>query len=231
MVTLPESMDVAPTLPRPMAIYSADPDAGEIVLVYGTLGNGTRRMSRWTPSSREPVVLVGPLGQGFTLQDGTRHLLLLGRGIGTCSLVPAAGLAVRRGVSVTAVDSARSEEALVVGGAYDEIGATRWAVTDADGSSDAIILEKRLIRTFNDTGPEQIAVCGSTRLAELARRLGARWGSRVEVSIEAHMACGLGYCHGCSRGDRTASSETPLVCCDGPTFLLNTRENISGGIK
>jgi len=42
----------------------------------------------------------------------------------------------------------------------------------------------------------------------------------VQVSLEAHMACGLGYCHGCATGTRTADEESPLICRDGPVFRL-----------
>jgi dihydroorotate dehydrogenase electron transfer subunit len=38
------------------------------------------------------------------------------------------------------------------------------------------------------------------------------------VSLEAHMACGLGYCHGCSSGAPGLAEEAPLVCRDGPVF-------------
>jgi len=62
-------------------------------------------------------------------------------------------------------------------------------------------------------------VCGAGVLARLAAELGAFWGVPVQASLEAHMACGLGYCHGCAAPVRTdASVEGPLVCADGPVF-------------
>ena len=93
-------------------------------------------------------------------------------------------------------------------------------MNDSDGSSDPGRLETRLRELLDDAPPALIAACGSARLEALAQRLAGAWGAEVQVALEAHMACGLGYCHGCSTGDRTASSEAPLVCRDGPVFGL-----------
>ncbi|MBO0872611.1 MAG: dihydroorotate oxidase electron transfer subunit, partial [Pseudonocardia sp.] len=59
---------------------------------------------------------------------------------------------------------------------------------------------------------------GSERLARLAAELGGRWRASVQVCLEAHMACGLGYCHGCATS--TGGGPPRLVCRDGPVFRL-----------
>jgi hypothetical protein len=41
------------------------------------------------------------------------------------------------------------------------------------------------------------------------------------VSLEARMACGIGYCHGCSHGAVGESEEAPLVCREGPVFAAS----------
>ena len=35
------------------------------------------------------------------------------------------------------------------------------------------------------------------------------------------MACGIGYCHGCSHGAVGESEEAPLVCREGPVFVAS----------
>jgi dihydroorotate dehydrogenase electron transfer subunit len=52
----------------------------------------------------------------------------------------------------------------------------------------------------------------------LATEVARASGASVQVSIEARMACGLGFCHGCATGIVGASEESPLVCVDGPVF-------------
>lgn len=216
MATVEPGGDTAQTLPRPMAIARADGDAVEFV--YGVAGRGTERLTRTAVG--DVTTVVGPLGQPFTLADETTSLLVLGRGIGSCSLTTLVDLAASRGVAVTALDSARSDDLLVGARYFERSGARTLRVDDVSGSSSVTHVEELVREACRGTLPQQIATCGSTRLVRLAERLGAEWHARLEVSIEAHMACGIGYCHGCARGTQSATAESPLVCKDGPVFHL-----------
>lgn len=216
MLTIARPGDWAPVLPRPMAIFGSDPAAGTIDVVYRIVGEGTSRMTRWRPG--EAMVTVGPLGRGFVIDDAMRRIVLLGRGIGTCSLTALAQDASARGVSVTAVASARYAGALIGPDDYRAMGVDEvLAVVDTDGTSAIEPLAARLAAICAD-GLDELFVCGSARLLALAADLADRHGAGVQVSLEAHMACGLGFCHGCAAGRPGLPHETPLVCADGPVF-------------
>jgi dihydroorotate dehydrogenase electron transfer subunit len=217
MITVTRSVSEGPVLPRPMAIYDADRATGRIEIVYSVVGVGTRALT--TFGVGDTVGVVGPLGRGFHPPAG--DVLLLGRGIGICSLTPLAALANDDAV-VTAVASGRHPGAILGREVYQAHGVRLLAVHDADGSSAPDRLATRLQDLLDTAPPALIAACGSARLEALALRLAARWGSDVQVALEAHMACGLGYCHGCSTGDRSAAAEAPLICRDGPVFRLRT---------
>jgi dihydroorotate dehydrogenase electron transfer subunit len=206
----------APVLPRPMAIFARDRLAGTIDVVYRIVGEGTRRMATWEAGAR--IVAVGPLGRGFVLPGTARRIILLGRGIGTCSLTMLAADAVATGIAVTAVTSARDRAAIVGSDYYDSIGVeTILEVVDEDGTSQPAALRTRL-EDACAAGVDEIFVCGSSRLLALAADLGDRFGAGVQVSLEAHMACGIGYCHGCAAGRIGSPRETALICADGPVF-------------
>jgi dihydroorotate dehydrogenase electron transfer subunit len=222
MMTIARQDELAPVLPRPMAIYALDATAGTVDVVYRTVGTGTHRMATWRAG--EPMTIVGPLGRGFTIPPRARSILLLGRGIGNCSLTTIVPEAVGRGIRVSVVVSARDPGALVGGDTCREAGAADvLEVVDSDGSSD-------LASVLDALGPKATShdayyVCGSHRLLELAAGLAHDAGrggpadhAEVQVSLEAHMACGLGYCHGCAAGRPGLPAETPLVCRDGPVF-------------
>ncbi|MFC5746270.1 hypothetical protein [Actinomadura rugatobispora] len=227
MVTIPDATGTRAVLPRPMAIHRRLPGEGCVDIVYGVQGAGTRAMTGTGIGTR--VQIVGPLGVGFALSPDTTGLLLVGRGIGVCSVTTSAEDAVRAGVEVTAVVSGRGPDALVGSGDHRELGVRRLIeVTDRDGSSAPDALAARLRRTLDAAPPQQIFTCGSERLAEMCARLADRWGARVQVSLEAHMACGLGYCHGCATAARTAADESPLICADGPVFELRPAERAHG---
>lgn len=218
MLTVARDDDSSPVLPRPMAIYGWDRAAGQIEIVYRVVGDGTRRLRRWSRGER--LATVGPLGRGFGLPVSARRIVLLGRGIGTCSLTALAGAATARGIAVIALVSARSPDALVGGEAYRAAGALEVReVVDSDGSSGLGPVGAWLAERCR-AGIDEIYTCGSDRLLRLAAYTAQTPGTGVQVSLEAHMACGLGFCHGCASGHPGLAEESPLVCRDGPVFGL-----------
>lgn len=233
MLTIARPDELAPVLPRPMAIYSVNPEAGTVDVVYRTVGTGTQRMATWL--SGERMTTVGPLGRGFTIPRNARSILVMGRGIGVCSITSLVHDATELGVEVTVVLSARNRDALVGLDTCCEAGAAVIEVTDDDGSSDP----GRLARRLGHAGHTHDAyyVCGSHRLLELATRLAhhpvrgsTATHAEVQVSLEAHMACGLGFCHGCAAGRPGLPAETPLVCRDGPVFRWARTERLEAAL-
>ncbi|OZM79472.1 dihydroorotate oxidase electron transfer subunit [Pseudonocardia sp. MH-G8] len=219
MLTAAKGHAGGPVLPRPMAIYSWDAGEGVIDILYAVVGDGTRALATFTPGER--MVVVGPLGRGFDIQPDTGKVLLVGRGIGTCSLTGVAQELAGGPAEVVAVTSGRDAGAVIGADLFRTHGAAAVrAVTDAEGSSGVERLRADLCRELDEHPPQQILTCGSDRLARLSAELGARWGATVQVSVEAHMACGLGYCHGCATGPLDGPLESPLVCRDGPVFRL-----------
>lgn len=204
-------------LPRPMAVADRNEARGSIDIVYGTHGWGTRQMAEIRTG--DELTVVGPLGNGFWLDPGTRHLLVVGRGIGLCSLSLLAVAASKQGVAVSAVLSARHPEANVLVPFFEALPHTQVLVAlDTDGSSAPETLGPRLKALLDDAPAEQIATCGSRRLLRMSAGLAGRTGASLQVAMEAHMACGMGYCHGCSAWVLGADQEGPLVCRDGPVF-------------
>lgn len=221
MLTIARADELAPVLPRPMAIYGVDRATGTVDIVYRTVGSGTHRMATWRPS--EVMTTVGPLGRGFTIPRTARSILVFGRGIGACSITTLVEEAVGRGIEATVVISGRDRNALVGGDTCRDAGAAVIEVVDSDGSSDPARLARRLGHAGH--AHDAYYVCGSHRLVELAARLAhhpvrgsSATHAEVQVSLEAHMACGLGFCHGCAAGRPGLPAETPLVCRDGPVF-------------
>lgn len=219
MVTPTRSGESWPVLPRPMAIYTTDPAQGTVTILYGAVGGGTRHLT--TFGAGETLITVGPLGRAFEIAPDVRSLLLLGRGIGICSLTMLGSVALQRGVSVLALSSGRSPQAIVGRDHYGAAGIGSYEVYDSNGSSHPGAVGHWLTQHYASGPPGMVAVCGSSRLISLAAALGDAWDADVQVALEAHMACGLGYCHGCSTSQPGAITESPLVCRDGPVFRLN----------
>ena len=237
MITVPPAEGERILLPRPMAIHRRHPEQGTVEVIYGVAGRGTTALV--DVAVGESLLVTGPLGRGFEFPDATepdaagpdaaaraaaaprpaRTALMIGRGVGVCAIMGSVEDAAAQGIAATVVLSGRSRANLIGLADCAELGATVIPVTDDDGSSALPALGERLRGLFAATPPDVILVCGAGVLARLAAELGADWGVPVQVSLEAHMACGLGYCHGCAAPVATDPAvEGPLVCVDGPVF-------------
>ncbi|WP_198411610.1 MULTISPECIES: dihydroorotate oxidase electron transfer subunit [unclassified Cryobacterium] len=227
MITVPPTGGERILLPRPMAIHRRHPDQGTVEVIYGSAGRGTTALTDVLVG--ESLLVTGPLGRGFEFPDAAlptetgpeapRTALMIGRGVGVCAIMGSVEDAARLGIAATVVLSGRSPANLIGLADCAELGATVIPVTDDDGSSALPALGERLRGLFAWAPPDVILACGAGVLARLAADLGAEWGAPVQVSLEAHMACGLGYCHGCAAPVATDPAvEGPLVCVDGPVF-------------
>lgn len=215
MVTVPSSDPVL--LPRPMAIHRRHLDTGALEIIFNVVGRGTEALARSVAGDR--ILLTGPLGRGFEIPESATSVLVIGRGIGVCAVMGTVEDAAVGAIATTAVLSAATRDSVIGIGDCVELGADAIVVSDDDGSSAIPELEAALTAAFDTAPPSVVMVCGSSRLTRLAVALGRRWDAPVQVSLEAHMACGLGYCHGCAAPVATAPDEEgPLVCLHGPVF-------------
>jgi dihydroorotate dehydrogenase electron transfer subunit len=202
-------------LPRPMAVFATDVDAGEVEVVYGVVGAGTEQLTRF--EAGHALQVVGPLGTSFDIPAPGRHLVLFGRGIGVCSLTLLARRAIEAGARVTALVSARHEQAVVGADHLRGLGVPVLVVDDRSRSSRVEEVRRLVSAEVGDAEVTAVATCGSRRLRRLAAETAASWRATMHYAAEAHMACGLGFCHGCVDAASAPAGEA-LVCRQGPVF-------------
>lgn len=157
----------------------------------------------------DQVSLLGPLGHGFDLLPGTRHLLLVAAGEPVAPLLALADRALAAQVSVTL---AASETFL---GAWASIMPEALELAPApDGHPQALWDVVAGLLPWAD----QVAAAGAAdelrHLAHLGRP--ARPG-RVQCYVRAPIACGLGWCGSCVTGLRRGPRR---ACTGGPVFDL-----------
>lgn len=215
----PAPPGVAPFLRRPMSIYGVDPAARQVAFLYKVTGAGTSGLATLAPG--DALNIVGPLGRGFTLDPTWRSIVAVGRGAGLATLGPLAQLAQKLGVAITAILSARRPELVVSDAVFRRCGADVITVTDAEGTSGPIHIERLLRRLISDKRCDAFFTCGSARLLAVQQRLAREFDLAGQVALEQQMACGLGMCFCCVRdfnvGDTVVHKR---VCWDGPVFDL-----------
>jgi dihydroorotate dehydrogenase electron transfer subunit len=215
----PQPEGEQPFLRRPMSLYRADRAKRRVEFLYKITGSGTRGLATLNPGDR--LDIMGPLGIGFTLVPGWRHIVAVGRGAGLATLAPLAEAAQRKGIHVTAILSARRPEFLVSVDRFQRHGADVITVTDAESTSGPAHVERILRQLIADARCDAFFTCGSSRLMRVQQRLAQEFGLPGQVALEQQMACGLGLCHCCVR-DFNVDGEIVhrRVCSDGPVFDL-----------
>lgn len=222
------------TLPqrRPLSIMLADADEGWVELLYKVGGEGLRLLSEAKPGSR--LQSMGPIGQGFTLDESRPIVLLLGGGVG----IPPVLFLARRlaGIRHWQPRLFLGSElpfpfSLAQDGDESRLScAEEWAVPSHLASNAGLPgcyrgnLTELTREWLGGLPPERLRkvalyACGPTPMLKAAAGLAAEFGVYAELCLEEYMACAVGGCAGCAVEAHTPEGLTmKRVCVDGPVF-------------
>lgn len=222
-VSLRVSGGCDPLLRRPFGVHRVA--SGQLDVLYEVVGPGTRLLAQ--RARGESLDIVGPLGNGFILpkrQSAARTVLVAG-GMGVAPLLYLAQKLAegqpRMGKKKPVVlIGAKTRRGILCDREFRALGCEVTIATD-DGSrgfrgrvSDAL---NRFFST-RDRRPPTIFACGPHPMLQEVARIAARRSLDAQVSLEAHMACGIGACLGCVV--RTVNGDK-RVCKEGPVFAAH----------
>lgn len=201
-----------PLLRRPLSIHSMA-DGKHIALVFNIVGRGTGWLSQCQIGNA--LDILGPLGNGFSLQPSSHKLLLVAGGIGIAPLVLLAENAHSEGYSITMLIGAKDSSMLyprsLLPSPIDILTATE------DGSEGKKGMVTELMTDFI-AQTDQIFACGPTSMYKSMAVQNNLKGKPVQISLEVRMGCGLGACYSCTVKTKEGLRQ---VCKDGPVFELN----------
>lgn len=191
--------DRYPLLSRPISIY----DIGEnyIGFLYKVIGQGTTLLSKMKPG--EDITLHGPYGNGFPEVKG--KIALLGGGLGTAPLLQTAKeLKNIEGVQKIDMYLGFSEKAILE--------------DDFKKYSDNVVINigGYITDDINVNDYDYILTCGPEIMMKKLVDMCKGTDTKVYVSIEERMACGVGACLVCTCRTKNGNKKT---CKDGPVFL------------
>lgn len=189
-----------PLLGRPISICRVERARGEVALVYQTVGRGTQFLCACLPGAE--IDALGPYGNGFPLLPG--RAVLIGGGIGSAPMLELAH-ALR-----TKEPSRRIDVFL---GFREEAYLTRAFEEAADGVH--LNIGGIVTNDVDFSLPATYYACGPAPMLRAAAAAAERAGATLYVSLEKHMACGVGACLGCTCKTKSGNRR---VCKDGPVF-------------
>lgn len=200
-------------LRRPISIHDVDFDRHEISLLIQKVGAGTRHLAKTEVG--EPINMVFPLGNGFSLPQVGEKVLLVGGGVGIAPFYYFAKVLKEKGFQPvlllcgkTRSDLSRLEE-------YQKVGEVFVTTEDGSYGEKGITTVHSLWKTQQF---DRYYVCGPKRMMHAVADIAKERGIECEVSLENLMACGLGACLCCV--EDTVDGHV-CVCKEGPVF--NTR--------
>ncbi len=204
----------APLLRRPLSIHSAQGRA-QIEILYEAIGRGTEILSRKKPG--EHLDIIGPLGSGFDYPAPGPRLpapILIAGGIGAAPLLFLAERLKRQKPVVLL--GAKTKSQILCEKEFKALGCDVRIATD-DGSRGFRGFVTGLLRPFgpqNDIGAA-IYACGPHSMLQKIAKIAAQRNIPAQVSLEEHMACGIGACLGCVVKTKDGYKR---VCKEGPVF-------------
>lgn len=210
------SKDGSRLLPRPISICEIDKQQESIRLVYRIAGKGTKEFAGLT--ANEQIEVMGPLGNGFTLEG--KRALLIGGGIG---IPPMLELAKQLNCEKQMVLGYRDITFLEQ--EFEAYGKVYLSTEDGSKGTKGNVIDA--IRE-NGLDADIIFACGPTPMLRGIKAYAMQQGMKAQLSLEERMACGVGACLGCvcktNEIDHHSNVKNKRVCKDGPVFYAEEVE-------
>jgi dihydroorotate dehydrogenase electron transfer subunit len=198
-------------LRRPYSVAWVDPSQGRIGFIFNVVGAG----SAWLASRHagDELDLLGPLGEGFNVESGSRRAVCVAGGLGVATFPALVEELHRIGRPVVFLQGAGIAGRLLPA---ERLRGVDLRLATDDGSagfrgSVVDLLTPELVLNAD------IFACGPTpmlrRLIDVAERFEMPLG-RIQVALETPMGCGFGTCLGCVAP--RSSGGYLLTCTDGP---------------
>ena len=222
---------IEPLLRRPFGVHRILKNG--IEMLYEVVGKGTAMLSE--KKAGEEIDLIGPLGNGFMLNEKTKKrknekTILVAGGIGIAPLLALAErLAYSKKQKIHVFIGAKTKEHIICSEDFKKIGCD-VSVSTEDGSRDYKGLVTNLLNklfddeTIKPSNDTTIYACGPVGMLKEVARIARAKEMACQVSLEERMACGVGVCLGCPvkvktlHVSRTTLHEYKMVCKDGPVF-------------
>ncbi len=208
-----------PLLRRPLSVLRTGANqrnclpSSQYEVLYEVVGRGTDLLSHLRPGDLLDV--LGPLGRPFQIDRATRHLLLVGGGVGIVPLVALAEEAIRHDLSVTLLCGFRtSARAFPSDRLPPEV---EYVVVTDDGSAGHRGVVTELVHVYL-AWADQVCACGPVPMLRALAALERPRHLPFSIAMEERMGCAMGVCLGCVVPTRHGLQR---VCRDGPVFGLD----------
>lgn len=194
-------------LPRPISICEKDGD--RLTFLYAVVGNGTKEFSKIREN--DEISLTGPLGNGFDLDKDYGKVALVSGGIGTAPMFELAKrLRAQNSEEVIDLYSGFRDEVYLVDDFKPYVNEIKVSTNTGSYGHKGFVTDLLDVEKY-----DTVLCCGPEVMMKKVVEMCKEKNVRVYVSMEKHMACGVGACLVCTCKTKDGNKRT---CKDGPVF-------------
>ncbi len=223
MVRVSPTLD--PLLRRPFSIHRLSTlgipeNKGYFELLYRVVGKGTEIMSRFETGNH--IDITGPLGKGFSIAPETQVIYLVAGGVGVAPLLALAESAtIDKQRKVVIFLGGKTDQDILCLEDFRKLGMEIYITTEDGSLGEKGLVTELLEETLEKfPSPQAIYACGPILMLRKIASLAQSLHISCQISLEAHMACGVGACLGCVVKKRLNKGIYSFVnvCKEGPVF-------------
>ncbi len=202
-------------LRRPISIMDADAEKGCVDIGYEIRGEGTMLLAEQKKGAK--IDVMGPLGNGFCIDDNFSNIAIVGGGIG---IYPLYFLAKSLGeCNIDVFMGYQCAGKVILEDEFKTEGCNVYLSTDDGSRGHSGFITELFSKTYKPGRYDMIFVCGPEIMSRKVVLMVRSNGERSQVSLEERMGCGIGACLVCSCEVKTAEGiGRKTVCKDGPVF-------------
>lgn len=206
-------------LPRPISLCGIDKEKGQIRLVYRVTGEGTGTEEFSKLKEGDSVKILGPLGNGFTVEEG-KTAFLIGGGIGVPPMLQLAKDINASGdvPKMQIIMGYRDENTFLLDEFKEQAESFVSSDNGAVGTKGTVVDAIKA----NNLKADVIYACGPTPMLRALRDYADENGMTCYISMEERMACGIGACLACvcktKEKDHHSNVNNKRICKEGPVF-------------
>lgn len=193
-------------LPRPISVCERDDNT--ITFLYAVVGTGTKDFSKL--KSGDYIDLIGPLGNGFKT-EGLGKVALVTGGIGIAPMLEVAK-DIKRINKENIIDlyAGFREDIYLVEDMRKYLDNVNISTDTGKHGHKGFVTDMIKVEDY-----DTILCCGPEIMMNKVVNMCKEKKVKVYVSMEKHMACGVGACLGCTCKTKDGNKRT---CKDGPVF-------------
>ena len=194
-------------LPRPISICEKSSET--ITFLYAVVGNGTREYTKLVEG--DYINLTGPLGNGFNIDEKLGKIALVSGGIGTAPMLELAKRLREKDVNnIIDIYAGFRDDIYLIEELKEYVNEAYVSTNTGKSGHKGFVTDLLKVEEY-----DTVLCCGPEIMMKKVVQMCKEKNVKCYVSMEKHMACGVGACLVCTCKTKDGNKRT---CKDGPVF-------------